>query len=76
MAEPGGLRIGVDIIEPKTPPLEIVNTAPVSSESSSTLLRARCESAIQLDLGHAQMVGVAQHRHHEAALGATAIPMS
>jgi hypothetical protein len=43
----GGLMIGVDSMEPNTPPLLIVNVPPVSSSTSACpSLRALAESAI------------------------------
>ena len=67
----GGFRIGVDISEPNTPPLVIVNVPPVSSSSVIAPSRARVAKAPTrlLDLGEAARVGVAQHRHDQAAVG-------
>ena len=67
----GMLRMGVDSNEPNTPPLVIVNVPPVSSSSVSWPSRARCRIPDHrlLDLAEAQLVGIAQHRHDQAALG-------
>ena len=64
--------IGVDSIEPNTPPLQIVNVPPVSSSSVSLPSCARLpKSAIcLLDVGDRQLVGVAQDRHDQAARAA------
>ena len=72
MALCGGLRIGVESSEPKTPPLEIVNVPPLRSSMPSLLSRARLGEArdLVLDLGERQLIGVVHDRHHEAALGA------
>ena len=77
IADCGGLRIGVDISEPKTPPLVMLNVPPVSSSSFSWPSRARLAEIGDglLDLGEAHRVGVADHRHHQAAGAATAMPM-
>ena len=68
----GGLRIGVLISEPKTPPLVMVNVPPVRSSSVSVpSCGALGEVADrQLDLGERQPVGVADDRHDQAAFGA------
>ena len=67
----GMLRIGVDSSEPNTPPLVIVNVPPVSSSSVSLPSRARVAYADDrlLDLAERQRIGVAQHRHDQAAIG-------
>ena len=64
--------IGVESIEPKTPPLEIENVPPVSSSSVSLPSLARLpNSAICFSISRDRhLVGVAQDRHHQAALGA------
>ena len=72
MALCGGLRIGVDSSEPKTPPLVIVNVPPCRSATVILPSRAFCGQLgdALLDAGEAQLVGVAQHRHHQPLLGA------
>ena len=64
----GGLTIGVERSEPKTPPLVIVNVPPSSSSGLSLLLGARGDEVGDrlLDFGEAQPLGVAQHGHDEA----------
>ena len=64
--------IGVDSIEPNTPPLVIVYVPPVSSSIGElAVLRALAEIGdLLLDLGDRQLVGVAQDRHDQAARAA------
>ena len=64
--------IGVDSIEPNTPPLLIVYVPPVSSSTVElAVLRALAEIGdLLLDLGDRHLVGVAQDRHHEPARAA------
>ena len=64
----GGFRIGVLSIEPKTPPLVIVNEPPLRSSSVSVpfcALPANSRMRL-LDAGEGQILGVADHRHDEA----------
>ena len=74
----GGFRIGVDISEPKMPPLVIVNVPPVSSSICSRRSRARSPKSriALLDLGQAERLGVAQHRHDKPRSVDTATPTS
>ncbi len=68
----GGLMIGVDSIEPNTPPLEIENVPPVSSsivELAVSRALARSRRSPSRSRRSRQLVGVAQHRHHQPALG-------
>ena len=77
MADCGGLMIGVDSIEPKTPPLEMEKVPPVSS--SIEILPSLAfwpYSAIFFDVGDAHLVGVAQDRHTRPRGEPTAMPMS
>ena len=67
----GELRIGVDISEPNTPPLVIVNVPPVSSSSviePSRALPAYAPIVFSISR-EAHPLGIAQHRHHQAAIG-------
>ena len=74
----GGLRIGVESIEPKMPPLVMVKVPPCEL-GERELVGARLVAELGdllLDLRHRQRVRVAQHRHHQAAAAGTATPMS
>ena len=68
----GGLRIGVLISEPNTPPLVIVNVPPLRSSSVSEPSCARlAKSRIASSMSAKPMpIGIADHRHDQAALGA------
>ena len=46
IADCGGFRIGVDISEPYTPPLEMVNVPPVISSTPSLLAFARVAKSL------------------------------
>ena len=78
IADCGGLTIGVDSIEPNTPPLVIVNVPPVISSIVSLPSRALpAKSAIYFSMSAKLMlIRIAQDRHHEAASVETATPMS
>ena len=70
MALCGALTIGVDISEPNTPPLVMVNVPPVRS---SIAMRALARLAgvggdFFFDLGEALGIRIAHDRHHEAAI--------
>ena len=54
------------------PPLEMVKVPPCSSSSASLPLAGAVAEIgdRRLDLGEAHAIGIAQHRHHQAALGA------
>ena len=71
MPDCGEFRIGVDISEPNTPPLVIVNVPPCNSSSFSLLSRARRPKSWILASIWAsdELVGIAHHRHDQAALG-------
>ena len=61
----GGLTIGVESIEPKTPPLVMVKVPP-SNSSGSTGPSPGGKIADRLfDLGEAQLFGVAHDRHDQ-----------
>ncbi len=68
----GGFRIGVLISEPKTPPLVMVKVPPFRSSSVSVPSPARfAKSRIASSMSAKRhRVGVAEHRHDQAALGA------
>ena len=72
MAACGGFRIGVDIIEPKMPPLVIVNVPPSRSEKAILPSRAfLASSAIFFSIdAKSELIRVADDGDHEAALGA------
>ena len=63
--------MGVDSREPKTPPLEMVKVPPVISSMVSLLSRAPGSEArdLLLDLGDAERIGIAQHRHDQPPFG-------
>ena len=68
----GGFRIGVLIIEPKMPPLVIVNVPP--SRSVNAILPSRAffaSSPIFFSMSaKLELVRVAEDRHHQPLLGA------
>jgi hypothetical protein len=66
----GGLRMGVESIEPKVPPLVMVKVPPCRSSRVSLPSRARASSRWPLDLGEAHAVGVAHDGDHQPLLGA------
>ena len=73
----GGLRIGVDSIEPNTPPLVMVKVPPFRSSMASLPSRALAEVGdLLLDVGERHALGVAHHRHHQPWSVLTATPMS
>ena len=77
IADCGGLMIGVDSIDPNTPPLLIVYVPPVSSSTVSRPPARACRNRRSfLDVGDRQLVGVGDDRHDETARAATAMPMS
>ena len=63
--------IGVEYVPPTEPRLLIVNVPPLSSSRSNLPSRTVVGQLVQLggDLRDALAVGVAQHRHDQAALG-------
>ena len=68
----GGLRIGVLISEPKTPPLVIVNVPPLRSSSVSVpfcALPAKSRMPCSMPANE-RSIGVAQHRHDQPPCGA------
>ncbi len=71
MALWGALTMGVDISEPNTPPLVMLNVPPVRSSIVSALERAREAKSLTrlLDVRERQRIRVAQHRHDQAAIG-------
>ena len=74
----GALTIGVDISEPNTPPLVMVNVPPVRSSMRDRAV-ARLLGVVAdllLDVGEALQVRIAHDRHHQAASVETATPMS
>ena len=74
----GGLMIGVESMEPNTPPLEIENVPPVSSSMVSFPYCARLPKSaiVLLDLGKPHLFDVAKYRHHQSAGLPIAMPMS
>ena len=73
MALCGGLRIGVDSSEPKTPPLVMVKVPPVRSSMLELSRRAPCwqNSRIARSISaRLSVFGVAQDRHDQPALAA------
>ena len=72
MPDCGALRIGEDINDPYTPPLEMVNVPPWRSSIESVPSRAFFPSApiAALHAREAQQVGVANHGHHQTSLTA------
>ena len=56
MADWGGLRMGVDIRLPKTPPLVMVKVPPVISESSSVPALARVPKSLMPDSTSAKLM--------------------
>ena len=63
--------IGVEYVPPTAPRLLIVNVPPCMSSRSNLPSRTVVGQLFQLggDLRDALAIGVAQHGHHEAALG-------
>ena len=61
--------IGVNAVPPMPPRLEIEKVPPCMSPALSLPSRARLEISRQLlrEVEHALAVGVAHHRHHQAA---------
>ena len=72
MALCGGFKIGVDISEPKTPPLVIVKVPPWRSSTLIVPWRrpGREVGDGLLDRGERDPIRVADDRDHESALGA------
>ena len=68
----GGLRMGVERSEPKTPPLVMVNVPPLSSCRPSLPSRAGGGEPLDLalDLRERHLLDVPQHRHGQPAVGA------
>ena len=64
--------IGVDIIEPKVPPLVILNVPPVRSSIAilPSLAFFRVINNCLFDVGNAHLVGIAQDRHNQTAWAA------
>ena len=67
MALCGGLTIGVDNMEPYTPPLLMVKVPPVSSSIRQAVVLGLFGKVtyLPLDLGKAEFLGTAQDRNHQ-----------
>ncbi len=71
IATSGGLMIGVEYVPPIAPRLLIVNVPPCMSSIETCRRGPWLAEAIELagDLRDALAIGVAEHGHHQAALG-------
>src|SRR5260364_287299 len=64
IADCGGLIIGVESIEPKTPPFEIEKVPPLNSSSLSFLAKF---GDFLFNPGNAQLIGISQNGHDQPA---------
>jgi hypothetical protein len=72
MADCGGLMMGVDIMEPKVPPLEMEKVPPVSVVNAQLAVLAAFwpnSADFLFDVGKAHLVRVAQDGHHQTPRG-------